>query len=475
MNIIKKNLVKFNSLNNTENITNMKHFPSSTREWNNSIYLYYKNNLNLVPVASVSSKNVIKSYFSLYFINIEKKLRAKNMRNRRKLLSKNKIFISNNEFKHTNNKVIINIYTFNRQEKNYFSHLKKVYINFFSNEKKNSYKLNNKKHINKFNKKYINKSKKNIYLKRINYIFNKLSYISQEHKKNIFIKTLLIKYFPKIIIIFLQKYKLKFSLLRYKNKKLKKSFNFKQKFNLSLFLFKKLNILQLSNLSLKEIYDKLELNLIKLKKNIKKKWLKKLKIYFFYRQLIFINKYKFNFTYLQYLTEYLEPIYNKQIEFNIINLKRFYLNSDILYESLKLKINKNRRNISKYLNNLKKKINIKNKSSIKLNNFNLFKKRYFYKKLNSLSLQKKVIENIKHKYIIGFRIEAKGRLSKRHTASRSITNVKYSGSLLNLDSSYKGLSTVLLKGNLESSLQCTKIRSKTRIGSYGIKGWINSY
>ena len=71
MNIIKKKLVKFNSLNNNENITNMKHFPSSTREWNNSIYLYYKNNLNLVPVASVSSKNVIKSYFSLYFINIK--------------------------------------------------------------------------------------------------------------------------------------------------------------------------------------------------------------------------------------------------------------------------------------------------------------------------------------------------------------------------------------------------------------------
>jgi hypothetical protein len=31
----------------------------------------------------------------------------------------------------------------------------------------------------------------------------------------------------------------------------------------------------------------------------------------------------------------------------------------------------------------------------------------------------------------------------------------------------------LLKGNLKSNVQFTKLSSKTRIGSFGIKGWIS--
>ena len=40
-------------------------------------------------------------------------------------------------------------------------------------------------------------------------------------------------------------------------------------------------------------------------------------------------------------------------------------------------------------------------------------------------------------------------------------------------SSHKKRSTVLLKGNLDSNLQYTKLKSKTNIGSFGIKGWVN--
>jgi hypothetical protein len=72
--------------------------------------------------------------------------------------------------------------------------------------------------------------------------------------------------------------------------------------------------------------------------------------------------------------------------------------------------------------------------------------------------------------VTGFRLEARGRLTKRYTASRSLLKVKYKGNLLNIDSSLKGLSSVLLKGNLNSNLQHTKLASKSRIGSFGIKG-----
>jgi hypothetical protein len=77
--------------------------------------------------------------------------------------------------------------------------------------------------------------------------------------------------------------------------------------------------------------------------------------------------------------------------------------------------------------------------------------------------------------LAGFRLEANGRLNRRYTASRSINKVKYKGSLLNIDSSYKGLSSVLLRNNLSSNLQYTKLNSKTRIGSFGLKGWVSGY
>jgi hypothetical protein len=106
------------------------------------------------------------------------------------------------------------------------------------------------------------------------------------------------------------------------------------------------------------------------------------------------------------------------------------------------------------------------------------KKNFFYKPIsNKLSLnfdkkhlEKLILKNTKYKHVTGFRIEANGRLTRRYTASRSISKLRYKGNLLNIDSSYRGLSSVLLKGNLKSNLQVTKLKSKTRIGSFGIKG-----
>ena len=94
--------------------------------------------------------------------------------------------------------------------------------------------------------------------------------------------------------------------------------------------------------------------------------------------------------------------------------------------------------------------------------------------VNDADLKEVVFNNIKYKHITGFRLEAKGRLTRRYTASRSIYKLRYKGNLLNIDSSYRGLSSVLLKGNLNSNLQYTKFNSKTRIGSFSIKSLISS-
>ena len=117
-----------------------------------------------------------------------------------------------------------------------------------------------------------------------------------------------------------------------------------------------------------------------------------------------------------------------------------------------------------------------------IKNVNFFNKNYkdnINKTLFNVFLLKKdklnlVLNSLKYKYINGLRLEAKGRLSKRRIASKSIFKFKYKGSLKNIDSSYKGLSTVILRGHLKPNIQYTKLNSKTRNGSFGIKGWISS-
>lgn len=70
----------------------------------------------------------------------------------------------------------------------------------------------------------------------------------------------------------------------------------------------------------------------------------------------------------------------------------------------------------------------------------------------------------------GVRLEAKGRLTKRFTASRSVFKLKWKGTLKNIDSTHRRLSTVILRGNIKSNIQYSIINSKTRNGSFGLKG-----
>jgi len=398
----KLDLITLNQKNNNskESFVNNKHFPSSIREWNNSIYVYNNNALNAIPTSTNSSIKIIKGYFSLYNEDVDKKLRAKRLLLRLRRLSSNKIYISKGEFKHTNNKVHITIYVFNREKTNYLLTLKKRYIKTF--------------------------------LKKI-----KLKY-----KKKISFKKFLLQRLKVFDIKTIQ------TLKTVNNDK---------------------NIIKILNDKDKgEKYLGISEYIIKFYKKLLKKSLRKIEIYLYYKQLIYINRSKFNYTYLQFLKKYLEIIYNKNIEFNIVNLKRFYLNSDILSESISLKITRNRRKIIRFLNKLKIKVNTRNNKLIsnKLNLINDFSK-------NKKLLKKYIINNLKYKHVTGFRLEAKGRLTRRYTASRSLSRLRYKGNLWDIDSSYKGLSTVLLKGNLKSNIQHTKLKSKSRIGSFGIKGWIS--
>ena len=76
-------------------------------------------------------------------------LRTKIVRNKHRILTSSKIYLSKGEFKHTNNKVIITLYTFNRQKDNFILKLKKRFLKKIFRRKplkrflKKSIKINN--------------------------------------------------------------------------------------------------------------------------------------------------------------------------------------------------------------------------------------------------------------------------------------------------------------------------------------------
>jgi hypothetical protein len=74
----------------------------------------------------------------------------------------------------------------------------------------------------------------------------------------------------------------------------------------------------------------------------------------------------------------------------------------------------------------------------------------------------------------GVRVEAKGRLTRRFTASRSVFKMKWKGGLKNVDSSFKGLSATMLRGHVKSNTQYTLLNSKNRNGAFGVKGWVSN-
>jgi hypothetical protein len=385
--------------------------------------------------------------------------------------------------------------------------IKKARTNYIRINKFNKYKSRNIKLYKLIYNKFEQKNIKFNTFKQKNLVFNKIikpkiftfSYIKPKNIKfnnyKLFNKLKNIKFRSYKLFVFNKLKDIKFDKYKFKyikhNKQIKRNNNIGKSTKFNKFLIKRVNLINKKGLYLLKLINKekyLVVKALKQKKNTKvyffisayitefykkfvKKSLRKFQLYFYYRQLLYINKSKYNYSYLQYLSKFLHSLYNKNIEYNLINLNRFYLHSDILSESITLKLTKNRKRILKKLDAIKKKVKIK--GSKKDKKIFVFYRKLAYKKNSTIlpnSLQKNIINNLKYKGIAGFRLEAKGRLTKRYTASRSVLKIKYKGNLLDLSSSHKGLSTVLLKGNLKSNLQYTKLKSRSRIGSFGIKG-----
>lgn len=421
----KQNLSKFYRKGNE--IAQTRHYPPANKEWFNSIYAYNKNTIKLLPVADKVTLKLLKSYFNLYSPKLEKSVKSSRVKRRLRRLSTNRILISRPELKHTTSKVVITVYVYNRQKIYYLRKLGNILaVDLYP------YK--------KFSHLFIKKTK----IKSLNLI----SKVYKQKKK--LLKTLKIKH---------NKDK------NYENKYLKSFFS---------------------------------------------KCLQKEMISFYYKQIISLNESKFEKTYLLPLTGLIKNIYNKKIEFNLVNLKNLYLNSYLFSETLVTKIRNKKNRVLRVL-----KASLRMFQLASLNNLDIFDDMYNRKKklqnfkVNYLGLGKEiksdeineitqivykkkylnaiednitqtisttnsVLDSIKNKSITGIRLEAAGRLTRRNTAERSISKLRYKGNLKNMDSSYKGFSSVLLRGHAKSNVQYTKLKSKLRIGSFGLKGWVSS-
>jgi hypothetical protein len=424
-------------------IGKIKYLPSFSKEWKNTIYSYNKNMLKNIPSNDVNINKIIQSYFNLYFKDHKYVGSRKFILLRRRRTFLRKIYVSNAEIKHTNNKAIITLFTVNRE--------KKIL--------KNKYLKINKKISQNLIRRYLL-----LYKNNVSNIYDIINNHKDEYK---------------------------FLSVNGGNKMTKKGFlNYRLEY-LNKFI-------KLKALYLRKIWSVI----------ISKYWRTHLKLLRKYDLMYSLNQYKFNnLTFLPKLSNILNKIIGKKIEYNIINLKSIAYNTDLFTNALALKLKKTRMNYIKsmfsilnraYLpkiNTIKERTLVKGQKNIDLY-LDKYKDLNIISNLNNINLDKllnninnttntdkndtenKKIHNliynsIGYKNMGGIRLEVKGRLTKRYRADRSIYSLKWKGGLKNVDSSFKRLSSVLFRGNSKSNMTYTLSKSKRRIGAFAVKGWIS--
>nr|ACV41163.1 ribosomal protein 3 [Grosmannia pseudoeurophioides] len=207
-----------------------------------------------------------------------------------------------------------------------------------------------------------------------------------------------------------------------------------------------------------------------------------------------LNGLKFQDKFLFKLSKLISKFYKKKVEFNIINLKSINLNPNIFTEIMAKKFMNRNASIMQIMKFILDKSIILNEDveksrKIKNVNLNLIENKYKNLNINSIvtdgdindnikefytkNSEDTIFDSIKYKNLGGIRLEAKGRLTRRYRADRAVSKVNIKGGLKNIDSSYKGLSSINFIGKINSSMEYSMDISKRRVGAFAIKGWIS--
>ena len=476
-----------------------RHFTPAAQEWYNSIYTYNSNYIKNLPVADKNLMDLLKSYFNAQLNKEFLKTKIKPLQMRFKRLSTKRTFVGKGHLKHTNNKIIITFFIYNTEGMFLSSLFRAMNIKTFLPKKDLKY------HINW-------EDEDNIKI-TYNRWFTLKEYLSEREHKGWYYS-----YILSLIDGFTNRLdKINEYFSKTTDLASKKVITLDDKLLLLGASLEKPNN-GITNLNYPLYYD----YILKTENHYLSK-------YNMYGLLLRLNKIKFNDTFLSKLIYLVNKIYKKKIEFNIVNLKKMHLNSDIYTQAVSLKLrnkdnrlyrilkaslrkvklpvirrvsekqnkpNKNEFLVNKIRNNIIS-FMFRDDNKDPLNNLLL----YFYpsadnikvKRLSSLGIaahkekqneETKVFRTIslasyvrgwlKHMKLRGIRIEAKGRLTRRATASRSVFKMKLKGGLKNVDSSFRGLSTIMLRGHAKSNVQYSLLNSKNRNGAFGLKGWVSS-
>jgi hypothetical protein len=195
-----------------------------------------------------------------------------------------------------------------------------------------------------------------------------------------------------------------------------------------------------------------------------KKLFKLQKILFNSTKSVNFNKLKFNTIYLNLkdsgLISLIEKIYNKKIVIHLVELKAIHLNSDVFSSAVSLKLRDRKNKAVKILRKaILQMVRIPDLHTLITSDDNM-------EKMN----KNNIISTTKQQIVSGVRFEASGRLTRRLTAMRAVFKYRYAGSLKNIRSSFNNKPSTMLRGHVKSNSQYTLINSKTRNGTFGLKG-----
>lgn len=322
-------------------VSKTRHYPPDVREWFNSVYAFNKNTTKLLPVADTVIIKLIRSYFKLYSAKLDKETKSWVIRNKEAKLTTNRIFVSKAEVRHTSDKVLITVYLYNKEKEYYLNKIRSLYFLRFKlvNLKYlvETIKINLIRLINLKNKINLSDSEPLQELKGSRYFLSLKRQINLKNKKLIAVESL-----KKKRIFFNIRETIISSMKLIKPKALSIIPAIKKKKRVSLFLKKK-------NIKTRWDVNKFKDHDRKFIKNFTLKHLEKGLLYLYYKQSLFLNKSKFNYNYVLPLKSLIEKVYNKKVEFNLVTLKYFHLNSDIFTQILTLKARGRKNSIIKVL------------------------------------------------------------------------------------------------------------------------------
>ena len=360
---------------------------------------------------------MIKSYFNLHFKNKFIHLKHMSLKRKRSLLKR--IYVSNVEIKHTNNKAIITLYVLNTNKKN-------LYLKYLNSKRTFEYL---RRFILKIQRNFL---KKTIFLLKNNLIEKFLSdkFVLRRTKVMQFKFELLNKIINSSILSFKKYIKCnifkKFKFVRKINVLRKHLYQYQ----INMFKFEKVYFLhKLNNLLVKVLNKKIEYNIINLKSlvfntdiftNALALKLKKRKFVVMRGINSIINRAKFP-TKINTIKE--RANLKKHKDMNLVHNK--YKDSHLL---------SNLNNDDNFFLFLKNMYNIHNEYlrsyTLKLTSKGPIKPSYTLVGLNSKKLdnkeiiEKSVFDSIKYKNIGGIRLEVKGRLTRRNRADRALYKLK---------------------------------------------------